>query len=101
MKFSQLIEFNMRNIFHEKSFTKSGGETSLRLFLKKNKIEDISGSVVLNFMQFVFIVFQVEIYQIKLKLSCRPLAPTSYEVFLKNKSRSGTSLSVTFSVYNF
>ena len=28
MKFGQLIEYNMRNTFHEKSYTKCGGETS-------------------------------------------------------------------------
>ena len=28
MKFSQLIEYNMKNIFLEKSYTKCGGETS-------------------------------------------------------------------------
>ena len=28
MKFGQLIEYNMRNIFLEKSYTKCGGETS-------------------------------------------------------------------------
>ena len=27
MKLGQLIEYNMRNIFLEKSYTKSGGET--------------------------------------------------------------------------
>ena len=27
MKFDQLIEYNMRNIFFEKSYTKCGGET--------------------------------------------------------------------------
>ena len=27
MQFGQLIEYNMRNIFIEKSFTKCGGET--------------------------------------------------------------------------
>ena len=27
MKFGQLIEFNMRNIFVEKPYTKCGGET--------------------------------------------------------------------------
>ena len=30
MKFGQLIECNMRNIFLEKSYTKCGGETSAR-----------------------------------------------------------------------
>ena len=32
MKFGQLIEYNMNNIFLEKSFTKSGGETIPRSF---------------------------------------------------------------------
>ena len=35
MKFGQLIEYNMRNIFLEKSFTKCGGDTSPRPFSKK------------------------------------------------------------------
>ena len=38
MKFGQLIEFNMRNIFLEKSYTKCSGETSPRLFSEKLKL---------------------------------------------------------------
>ena len=34
MKFGQLIEYNMRNIFLEKSYTKCGGETFPDPFLK-------------------------------------------------------------------
>ena len=34
MKFGQLIECNMKNIFLEKSFEKCGGETSPDPFLK-------------------------------------------------------------------
>ena len=30
IKFGQLIEYNMRNIFLEKLYTKSGGETIIR-----------------------------------------------------------------------
>ena len=37
-KFGQLIEYNMRNIFLEKSYTKSGGETIPRPFSKKSKL---------------------------------------------------------------
>ena len=37
MKFSQLIEYNMRNIFLEKSYTKCDGETSPRPFSEKLK----------------------------------------------------------------
>ena len=35
MKFGQLIEYNMRNIFLEKSCTKCGGETITRPFYSK------------------------------------------------------------------
>ena len=38
MKFVQLIEYNMRNIFLEKSYTKCGGETSPRPFSRKLKL---------------------------------------------------------------
>ena len=57
MKSGQLTECNMENIFLEKSFTKCGGKTKPRLFSKK-KI-NMSGSIVQSFIQFVFIVCQV------------------------------------------
>ena len=38
MKLGQLIEFNTKNIFLEKSFTKCGGETSSRIFSEKLKL---------------------------------------------------------------
>ena len=38
MKFGQLIEYNMRNIFVEKSFTKCAGETIPRPLSKKSKL---------------------------------------------------------------
>ena len=37
MKFGQLIEYNMRNIFIEKSYTKFAGETIPRPLSKKSK----------------------------------------------------------------
>ena len=43
MKFGQLIEHYMRNIFLEKSYANCVGETRPRPFLKKIKIEHISG----------------------------------------------------------
>ena len=46
MKFGQLIEYNMRNIFLEKSYTKCGGDTIPKPFSKKIKIEHISESIV-------------------------------------------------------
>ena len=38
MKFGQLIEYNMCNIFVEKSYTKYGGETIPRPISKKSKL---------------------------------------------------------------
>ena len=38
MKFGQLIKYNMRNIFLEKSYTKYGREFIPRLFSKKLKL---------------------------------------------------------------
>ena len=38
MTFGLLIEYNMRDIFVEKSYTKCGGETIPRLFFKKSKL---------------------------------------------------------------
>ena len=48
-------------------------------------------------MQFVLIACQAEGYLKMLKLSCRPLAFTSYKTFLKNKKSSGTSFPASFS----
>ena len=45
MKFGQLIEWNMRIFFFEKSYAKCGRETSPRPFSEK-LIEHISGSIV-------------------------------------------------------
>ena len=38
VKFSQLIEYNMRSIFLGKSYTKCGGENISRSFSKKSKL---------------------------------------------------------------
>ena len=38
MKFSQLIEYNMRKIYLEKLYTKCGGEPISRPFPKKSKL---------------------------------------------------------------
>ena len=76
----------MRNIFLEKSYTKCGEETIPRPFSKKSKLS-------------VFIVCQLEDYRNILKLTCRLLALTSYNIKLseKNKKRSGNSLPASFS----
>ena len=38
MTFDQLIEYKMRNVFLEKSYTKSGGDTIPRPISKKSKL---------------------------------------------------------------
>ena len=38
MKYGQLIEYNMRNIFVEKSYSKCGGATIPKHFSKKSKL---------------------------------------------------------------
>ena len=90
MKFLKLIEYNNRNIFLEKSYTKCGGETITRSISIKLKL-------IMSLDQNIFIESQVEGCRNILKLSCKPLAFTSYEAFLKSKKRSGTSLFETFS----
>ena len=62
MKLGQLIEHNMRNIFLEKSYTKCGGETILRPFSEKSKLRYIWINSLKSFVQFVYIVCQVEGY---------------------------------------
>ena len=38
MKFGQLIEYNIKNIFLEKSFAKCGRKANLKPFYKKQKL---------------------------------------------------------------
>ena len=47
MKFGQLIEYDMRNIFLEKLYTKYGRETIPRAFSKKSKLSSILELVLL------------------------------------------------------
>ena len=77
MKFGQLIECNITNIFLEKSYTKCFGETSPRLFSEKLKLSISLDPKSERFIQFIFIVQQAEGYQNIFKIRCRPLAFTS------------------------
>ena len=98
MKFAQLIEYIMRNIFPGKSYKKCGGETIPRLFSEKSKFTislNQQNKILCNF----FIVCQVEGYRNILKLGCRSLAFTSCKTYLKTKERSRTSFHALFSVW--
>ena len=70
MKPSQLIEYNLRNIFLGKSYTKCGRGTIPRPFSKKSKLSiSLDQLIFQSFLYFVFVVCQVEDYQKWLKLS--------------------------------
>ena len=80
MKFDQLIEYNMRNIFLEKPYI--NGMVKLFPHPLRITIELISGSVVQGFfIQLLLILCQVECCLKILKLSCRPLAFTAFKAF--------------------
>ena len=68
----------MRNIFLEKSSTEYGGETSPRPFSEKLRLSVSLYQKSKVLYSFVFTVCQAEGYRNILKLSCRPLASTSY-----------------------
>ena len=85
MKFGHLIESSMRNIFLEKSFTQFSEKTSPKPFFEKLNLSISQNQQSKSFMQFVFIVCQVEGCRNILKLSCRPVSFTSYQAFLKIK----------------
>ena len=97
MKLGQLTEYDMRNIFLEKPYTKCGVETSPRPFAKISKLSISLDQKSKVCIQFVSIVCQVGDYQNILKLSYRLLAFISYNIFYKSKKRSGTSLPASFS----
>ena len=98
MKFGQLIEENMRNIFLEKSYRKCGRELFAGPFLKN-----------LNWAYLWFNILKLYIFC----FNCLPSWGLSKVIetklqticfyfiwsFLKNKKRSGTSLSASFSAW--
>ena len=93
MKYGQSIEYNMRNIFLEKSYIKCGGKISPRSLPKNSKLSislDQQSDVLYSLL---LLYAQVE----RSRLRCRPLAFTSYKAFSKTKKRSGTSLPASFS----
>ena len=72
ISYSQLVEYNMRNIFLEKSYTKWGRETIPRPFSKNLKLY-ISVDQKSKVLYSLFLLYQVEGYRNILKLSCRIL----------------------------
>ena len=96
MNFGQLIQYNLTNIFLEKSYTKCGGESIPRPIIKKSKLS-IPLDQCSKVIYFVFIVWQVKAYRNWLKLSCRPPVYTSNKTFFKKK-RSESSLPASYMI---
>ena len=78
IKFNQLIEYNMRNIFLEKPYIEYGGETISRPFSDKPNVSRSLDQESKVLYIVCFIQCQVECYWNILKLSYRALAFTLY-----------------------
>ena len=86
VKFGQLIKYNLRNIFLKNSYPKCGGEIFLDVFLKIQNRSYLRVNSLISFIQFVFIICQVQGYQNILKLRGSSLDFTSNKaLFLKKK----------------
>ena len=92
MTLGQLIEYNMRNIFPERSCKQRCGESILRLFPKNQNwaylwINSLKYYTVLQYYKVLYlvIVYQIVGYRKILKVPWRSLVFTSEKTFLKNK----------------
>ena len=92
MKFGQLIERNMRNIFLEKSY-KCRGETSRRPFFEKSKLSISLEQQSEMLIQFIFIACPCrglpKSIETKVLTTCF-YVKALYKAFLKSKKKSGT-----------
>ena len=64
-EFCRLIEYNMKNSFLEKSYTKSGGQTIPRPFFEKSKLKiclDQKSKVVCSLLVLYVKLRAIEIY---------------------------------------
>ena len=99
LKFDQLTEYNIKNIFLEELYTKRGGETRLRPFSRKSKLSISLDQQCKNLNCFYSIPRPGVIKTLKVRY--KPLDFTSYKTLLKNKKRPGTSLLDLFAVLFF
>ena len=85
MKFGQLMEYNMRNIFLEKSCAKGCEKTSLTPFHKNSKPSIYLDQQSEDSCSLFFVRVQVENYQNILKIRCWPIALIYLRLFQKTK----------------
>ena len=99
MKFGQLVEYNLRNIFLEKSYTDCGGETIPRSFFKKSKLS-VSLDQYSKVLYILLLLFgKLRTLKTDWNLAADHLHLPQRKLFLKNKKKSGTSLPVSFSAW--
>ena len=99
MKLAQLMIYDMRNIFHEKWYTKCGGKSSRRHFPKNSKLS-ISLDQQCNVLYILFLLYiQVKRCRNILKLRYRPPAFTHVKLFFLKKKGIRTTLSFSFSAW--
>ena len=91
MKLGQLIEYNIRNIFLEKSYTKCGGETIPRSFSRNSKLSKSLDQL----------SFKSNRWGLSKYIETNLPTPCFYLVkfFLKNKKRSETGLCTSLSAW--
>ena len=94
MKIGQLIEYNTRNIFIEKLYTKYGGEASPRPFHKNQNWTYLWTNSLKCYKVCFYCMFKSKVYQNIFKLKCRTLVFILYKAFFffKKKKRFGTRL---------
>ena len=95
MKIGQLIEYNTRNIFIEKLYTKYGGEASPRPFHKNQNWTYLWTNSLKCYKVCFYCMFKSKIYQNIFKRKCQTLAFILYKAsfFLKKKKKIWNSSS--------
>ena len=99
MKLGQLVEYNIRNIFLEKSSAKCGVENIPRSFSTTLSISLDQWSKVL--CSLFLLHAKLWAIEILLKLSCRPFAFNSCRVFLKKTKRRLELVSLPHFMHDF
>ena len=79
MKIGQLIEYNIRNIFIEKLYTKYGGEASPRPFHKNQNWTYLWTNSLKCYKVCFYCMFKSKIYQNIFKRKCQTLAFILYK----------------------
>ena len=101
MKIAQLIEYNIKNIFLEKLYTKCGGEASLRVFYKNLKFSICLDQQSEMLQSLLLLYVQVNVYQNISKLRCLPLVLTLYKAFFKKTKAVLELVSLSHFLHDF